>query len=135
MGYHIRINYVTGDSFHTETRDSSIGEGWTLEVAKENLRRLREHHRAVNISKNYYSMANHAKVENLSTEWKKQPWYVGVHYSNGKETINETSFMIVNNDGTPKKEYAFWNGYFEHLNSATVEAETVNDDNDMHYAP
>jgi len=54
--YKIQYHYHTGDSFHTEEREDLLEFEWKdLDVAKECLKRIREHYRWYESKENSYS--------------------------------------------------------------------------------
>lgn len=125
--YTITIHYKDGDSFKTWESDTTLDGQWELDVAKENLKRIKEHYTAYDKRNNYVSMG---KNENpLLEELKKERWF-----SPKVESWDswEYSLVLLENDGTTKKYSTRWCGYFERLISAKVVA-IVPEENDMEF--
>lgn len=135
MKHQIKIFYTTGDSFHSEDTSNILELDWdNLDVAKENLKRIKEHYICYKVDTDYGGK-NGWFYKSLSPEEKlmydkrtEQSWYCtyngygsnskdGYHYSVKLKTDNGNDFQIS----------SFWIGYFEHLNSAEI----ISKDNDM----
>ena len=125
--YTITIHYKDGDSFKTWESDITLDGKWELDVAKENLKRIKEHYTAYDKRNNYVSMG---KNENpLLEELKKERWFAPkVEYWDSWEY----SLVLLENDGSSKKYSTGWCGYFERLISAKVVA-IVPEENDMEF--
>lgn len=122
--YTIKVDYQTGDSFHTEDTSDTLNGEWTLEVAKENLKRIKEHYSIIKDRKNYYSIAMQKKAEKELEEAKTKPWYSGKYWEYG--------IMLLENDGSSKQHHCNWTGYFESLYGASIIA-CNKDDDDMSF--
>jgi hypothetical protein len=113
----ILINYNTGDSFHNEDNiESHLEMTWeNLDVAKENLQRIKEHYKWYQDKENsHFSWKN--KGEKLAPE---PEWHKGMEY--------DFSIKLKADNGNEMQMTAFWCGYFESLNSAEI----INDNSDM----
>lgn len=122
--YTIKVDYQTGGSFHTEDTSDTLKGEWTLEVAKENLKRIKEHYSFINNRKNYYSIAMQKKAEKELEQIKTKPWYSGKDW--------EFGILLLENDGTSKEYHCTWTGYFEKLYGASIIA-CNEDDDDMSF--
>jgi hypothetical protein len=106
--YKIEIYYSTGDSFHTEDRQDLLDGTWKdLEIAKENLSRIKEHYLW------YSSIHNYPYKQNV----KKPEWHKGKEYS----------ITLKTDDNKDYSYGAFWCGYFETLYDASI----VNEKEDL----
>lgn len=127
----IKIDYRTGDSFKSYDTDITLSGEWTLEVAKENLKRIKEHYTLYQNRNNYYSIGMQVKGKDILEDAKKEAWF----YS-GDNTYGawEYSLNLLENDGSAKKYDTCWIGYFERLISARIISITPEDD-DMTFTP
>lgn len=111
MGYTIRIDYTTGDSFssYDETQDLD-GEWKNMEILEENLQRIKNHYRKYR-DFDYHNMK----------EWVKK-FPVGCVYTGRKERPDSYRMLLelLTDDGKPYTFMPFWCGYFEHLNAAEI---------------
>lgn len=124
--YTIKVDYHTGDSFNSYDTSTTLGYEWNLEVAKENLRRIKAHYKAYSDRNNYYSMSMQEDGDKVIADITNEPWYCKGSYSDSWEMrIN-----LLMNDGTSEQSSCSWVGYFERLNGATVLA-IDNAENDM----
>lgn len=122
----IKIDYVTGDSFKLYEADTTLSGEWTLEVAKENLKRIKEHYIQYQIRNNYYSIALQDKATKLEEDISNKSWHTGKYW--------EYSLNLLENDGSVKEYRCPWIGYFESLNSARIISITPEDD-EMTFTP
>jgi len=122
--YTINVKYKDGDSYKSYKTEKTLDSGWELEVAKENLKRIKEHYTAYSKRNNYVSIG---KSENdLLKELKAQRWYsTGEKYSTWEYNIN-----LLENDGSSKTYYISWTGYFTRLISASI---VCKEDDDMSF--
>jgi hypothetical protein len=109
----IKIDYETGDSYsHQDVTEILEMEWQNLEIAKENLRRIKEHYL-------WYDYKNSFSWRRESLEAVPQPvWH------NGK---NENVIIIKLDDGSDFQMGAFWCGYFETLHGASIIQDTPDD--------
>lgn len=118
MKYQIEVSYETGDSFHTENTSDFLEETWTdLTIAKENLKRIKEHYEYYE----YKQFLNRFRKNN-EPEMKKPDCVVESH--------GEVSSIILLLDNG--KEWQFWPqwiGYFESLQGAEI----IPDESDMKF--
>lgn len=109
--YTIKIDYQTGNSFGREDRSSNLEANWNLEVAKENLQRIKEHYQIIKDRNNYVSIGS-SKETSLMKKIKTERWYTGKDF--------EYSIKLLENDSTEKEYGCFWTGYFETLYGGTI---------------
>lgn len=109
--YTIKIDYQTGNSFGIEDRSSNLEANWNLEVAKENLQRIKEHYQIIKDRDNYVSIGS-SKETSLMKKIKTERWYTGKYF--------EWSIKLLENDSTEKEYRCFWTGYFERLYGGTI---------------
>jgi hypothetical protein len=105
MSYQIEYNYDTGDSFGTQTGLIGILElGWeSLEVAKQNLQRIKEHYQWYSRKKGW----RNEKVEDpTDKDWYSQKY--------------DFCIILKTDDGNDWQISAPWCGYFESLNEARI---------------
>jgi hypothetical protein len=111
MGYTIRIEYRTGDSFNSyeETQDLE-GEWKNLDVLEENLQRIKNHYEK-------YQTFDYSNGKN----WVKD-MPVGCVYSSKYSHPDNYAMKLelLTDDRTPYAFVPFWCGYFEHLYSAEI---------------
>lgn len=129
--YTIKIDYSTGDSFNTYDTDTTLSGEWTLEVAKENLKRIKSHYTLYQNRNNYYSMGMQVKGKDILEDAKKEVWFYSDDNTYG---IWEYCLNLLENDGSVKKYDTCWIGYFERLISARVISITPEDD-EMNFTP
>jgi hypothetical protein len=117
--YIIKVEYKTGDSFHSYDT-STILEDWNdIEVAKENLQRIKEHYE-------FYDMRDSFKLNYLSKKEKKKweekfknpPPFVVIKNELG---LSYPSLKIKEDDGSEYSIFPDWCGYFERLYGAEVQ--------------
>jgi|14_taG_2_1085336.scaffolds.fasta_scaffold02882_8 hypothetical protein len=120
--YKIVINYETGDSFRSESA-SYILKCSTLEIAKENLKRIKEHWA-------YYSWA-----EDDRRGWAEGPKPKIPSGTKIEDHYGSPRFCL--SLATEKDEWLMrvppWCGYFETLHDATIEPDE-NIDSDMKFS-
>lgn len=133
MKYTIQINYVTGDSYGSYNESRPIDLVWeNLDIAKENLQRIKEHyHYYRDTNKDYSLCPDGAKefgrykskkyFEDLKNIAKQRPWY--------DKGIERYDFCIVLklDDESEYRYHTFWCGYFESLESAEIIFEPLED--------
>ncbi|MHA1220022.1 MAG: hypothetical protein ACTSO5_15285 [Candidatus Heimdallarchaeaceae archaeon] len=112
MKNRIRIDYRTGNSFGSEdTSDFLEGHWENLDVAKENLKRIREHYEW------YQSIDGWSRDKSLPRpKWHK------VQNEDSDYSKNHYINLVADNG----KEYmcsCFWNGYFDQLYGAEIVSE------------
>ena len=123
MKYKIKITYDTGNSFRKEEGkiDFLDLEFTDLEIAKDNLRRIKEHYLAYMLIKNEWDIREKDRKREI-IKAESQDWYVSGRNGEWEYIIN-----LFNNKGETVQEQVFWAGYFESL----VCAEIVSDDEGM----
>lgn len=101
MSFNIKVEYETGDSFHTEDTETIL-ESWnSLDIAKENLVRIKEHY-----------------------EWSKaygdKPKWVKPYMPIGNSNMSSYYIALLNDDREEYHVCASWCGYFETLYGASI---------------
>ena len=111
--YKIKYDYQTGDSFHTEEREDLLEYEWMdLDVAKECLKRIREHYKWYQSLENHYSFRKEEIV--------KPTWH-NIDMSNFIIRTDEHYLMNMPLDnGNEIQFWPPWCGYFEHLHGAEI---------------
>ncbi len=108
--YKIKYHYTTGDSFHTEEREDLLEYEWNdLDIAKECLKRIREHYR-------WY---RHVEHSNIYEEVKEPEW----HMVETKKFLRDSNHCLINipmDNGTEIQFWPPWVGYFEMLHGAEI---------------
>lgn len=138
--YSIEIDYTHGNSFHSERCDHDLEYKWTLDVAKENLKRMKEHYKAYSSRNGYVSCMMKKREEDLLKEIKDKPWFVKkaqYGYGDGRGDW-ENYIMFKEDDGTEKEYDTYtWTDYFSTLHGAKivfVKAKPDDDDDDMSFS-
>lgn len=122
----IHVDYHTGDSFKSYDTETTLSGEWILDIAKENLKRIKAHYKAYQDRNNYYSIAIQDKARKLESDISSEAWYTGNYW--------EHSINLLENDGTIKKYRCAWCGYFEQLIKAEI-ISTTSEDDDMTFTP
>ncbi|KKM97493.1 hypothetical protein LCGC14_1167440 [marine sediment metagenome] len=116
--YQIIVSYETGNSFGKHDEEDTIELIWdNLDVAKENLRRIKEHYKWYK-SKHRDSWRRKKEDDVPMPEWLPGKWgYDGC-------------LILKTDDGNDYQFGAQWCGYFETLHGARIE---ILKDNDMSF--
>lgn len=129
--YKIKIDYTTGDSYNTEDTSDVLELTWNnLDVAKDALRRIKEHYKMNRTIDRSYSRKEIEAVikDNLTKDWFVLEKLV-------KDVIDEHKakycIKLKNDAGNVVQFRCFWCGHFESLHSASI----VSDDSDMIFIP
>jgi hypothetical protein len=113
--YKIEYHYQTGDSFHTEERSDLLEFEWkNLDVAKECLKRIREHYRWYESENNTYAF-RHEKVQ-------KPAWH-NIKNTGHFKGHEHYLLNIPMDNGNEVQFWAPWCGYFERLYGAEIVTE------------
>ena len=105
--YKIVIDYKTGNSFKSYYTSDEVELTWeNLDIAKINLKRLKEHYIW------YEDNDRISPVGVVEPEWRK-----------GKKISKET-LILLTDDEKEYVYYPFWFGYFERLRSAKIETDS-----------
>lgn len=146
MEYRIKIYYETGDSFHNEEVEAYLELTWkNLDIAKENLQRIKEHYEMYqDINSRYYRATKMSKEEWFEKN-KDKEWFVNkprLFCISSNQAIDEKNKCKVGegnweyrpdeyyaenclklkaDNGNVMQMSAFWCGYFETLFSAEIE--------------
>ena len=137
--YTIEIDYTHGNSFRSERTELELEYEWTLDVAKENLQRMKEHYKAYSNKNGYVSCMMDKKENELLNQIKDKPWFVAkaMHgYGSGVGDW-QNHIMFKENDGTEKEYSTYtWTDYFAHLHGAKIVfiKENVDDEDDMSFS-
>lgn len=127
MKYEIQIEYQTGNSFGRSDETSVINDiSWNdLDVAKENLKRIKNHYKWIN-SYDYWM------DEPLSVpKFLKDFWNGKIYNSNNSISCDVKHYIPLLTDNRKIfKCYAFWCGYFEKLYSGKI----IGEENDMEFS-
>lgn len=114
--YKIKYNYETSDSV-TPAHDyiGYLEATWTnLDVAKENLQRIKEHYEYYRQINDYYPRMSLKEIESFKKECAKKDWFVKRW---------ESCLKLKADNGIDFQISAPWCGYFERLNEAEIEAD------------
>lgn len=127
--YLIKYNYNSGDSNGTDYNIEDVLElkFKSLDVAKDNLRRIKEHYLLYQELEGCYVGYKARKYKEILEEMATKDW--AVLKKNG-EYEYKACLILKADGGKPFQIYAPWCGYFESLNEAWIE-EGVLKDNDM----
>ena len=113
--YRIQYQYQTGDSFHTEDREDILEYEWLdLDIAKECLRRIKEHYLWYESLENSYSFRDPVS---------KPVW----HNVKIQRLGDRNEHCLINLPVDNGKEIQFWPpwcGYFERLYGAEIIGDT-----------
>ncbi len=148
MKYKIKISYQTGNSFSNEDISSYLDGEFDLDIAKINLKAIKEHYELYKKLDNF-RYSNYKSKQDILKEYADKWWFV--EKLNTVAIKGNTSFVITNNKVelhkkkgyTITKEYdeyyggncmniqlnkdksiqmgCFWCGYFERLYGAEIE--------------
>lgn len=124
--YTIKITYTTGNSFRSEETYDYLDLTWeTLEVAKRNLKYIKEHWEMYS-ALNSYRMGSPTKEE-IFEQCSDKVWFV----NNGDAYYSEYCMKLEVDNGNFMQQRNFWCGYFEDLICAKIEI----DESDMIFTP
>ncbi len=122
--YTIKVDYRTGDSFHTEENSDELGICWeSKDLAKQALKDIKEHYDTWEVCG--YSVS----VDDKYKESKKHPWHYEYKEFNQKD-MSGYSLSLEGDDGERHQVSCFWVGYFEHLLGAEI---VIDGDDDMKF--
>jgi len=143
--YRIKISYRTGDSFHNEDTERTLELTWNnLDIAKENLQRIKEHYEMYKGCNNHYSKPTR---EQWYEQNKNKVWFVNKpklycissdcaidDNEKTKKAVGkgnweyrpdsyfaEQCLYLKADNGNEMQLSAFWCGYFESLYGAEIE--------------
>lgn len=117
--YYIEIYYETGDSFGSQDEIQNLEIEWNdIKIAKENLRRIKEHYE-------WYLRLKGCKTQKEYKEIKNnRPEFVSKKY--------DFCITLITDDHKEIQMSCFWCGYFETLYSAKIKIKE-NEDMDLIY--
>lgn len=120
MEHKIKYYYRTGDSFHSEDTESFLEIEWKdLSVAKEALKRIKEHYK-------WYKYVEYGKTFSDDTVIEKPEW-LKIDFDDKYTEHNLINLPLDN--GKELQMWCPWCGYFETLYGAEI----VSEDNDMKF--
>lgn len=144
--YRIKIDYMTGNSFGSENTSDYLELTFKdLNVAKENLKRIKEHYEMYQDIEGWRSTKTRDQwyEENINKDWfvnKPKLWNIKLNEvidERKKELHSQEDLQYKPDDyyathclylyideGVQIQMSAFWCGYFETLNSAEIEADS-----------
>ncbi len=128
--YKIKINYNTGDSFGTEEGlETTLEFTWkSLQIAKENLIRIKEHYEYYQLLNKKYSTLSKKEIEKQIKIAKSKDWFTTSEYNRD----GEYALVLKTDDGTSCQiSTTMWVGYFESLNYAEIVLVSAENDNNM----
>lgn len=116
MKYQIKYIYDTGDSFNHYRDEEGVLEliNEDLNVAKENLKRIKEHYKQYE----ELSYSRSREKKDILESNKDKDWFV--EDNNDYMGYAENCIKLYTDDGKPWQIWAPWCGYFERLNSARI---------------
>lgn len=143
LEYKIKVYYSTGNSLHSEDTSDHVEYSWkSLNCAKENLKRIKEHYEMYQQLNGY---RNDLTKDQILNKNKNKPWFVYQPKPFNKETgcaidekdkkklgksgweyrpdeyYAELNINLITDDNCSLQIHAFWCGYFERLHSAEIE--------------
>lgn len=122
MAYKIIVEYTIGNSFGDQDTEDELSLRWeNLDVAKENLQRIKEHqifYESVGRG-NYMPNADDEDYIQVMTK----PWFVKVEKRGKLDTYATLRTIILKlDDGTPVQYGTdMWCGYFDSFHGARIE--------------
>jgi hypothetical protein len=109
--YDIKIEYITGNSFGSEETENMLDlPTASLDVAKENLKRIKEHYKIYKLKNNYSS-----KYKDI----KYPDFYIQESYEDKGIWGIQDGIKLLTDKGE-RNYYPFWIGYFELLLGAEI---------------
>lgn len=123
MPYFIKISYSDGDSFKNWEDERNIDLEWkNIEVAKENLKRIKQHYKEYEFFDGWESWkVKETDIKKREDELKSFSWFSKGDWKH--------SIILKTDEGDDFQTSTFWCGYFESL----LSAEIVDEDGDNDY--
>lgn len=119
MSYQIKVKYQTGDSFGSQDTEDIIELDWNnLDVAKQNLQRIKEHYEQYRQLNGWRNEYGHKDRDSIIEKNKTKDWFVGE--DNTTWSTPEYCIKLYTDDGKPFQISCFWCGYFEYLHGAEI---------------
>lgn len=106
--YTINISYQTGDSFGSEDCEETIEHVFSLDIAKKNLQRIKEH----------YEFYQKIKNGRLSKKERDELLKSKPEFYNEKHPF--CLELLLDDNGNTISMVCFWIGYFERLYGAEI---------------
>lgn len=121
MKYQIQYFYQTGNSFGSEDAVGILELEWdSLDIAKENLRRIKEHYTMVNEidSAKWEIRMNKRKSSytDIASQYQDHDWFA----KHNDRNMWENCIVLYTDAGNPFQFWCPWCGYFERLHSAKI---------------
>lgn len=148
MKYKIRVDYSTGDSYGSRDTSDFIELEWdNLDIAKENLRRIKEHYEFYRQENSYTRRYNKDAKDYSDRPWfvnVPKPWLISSDRRIDEKDVkkfpgdveyrpdpyfSQHCIKLIADNGNEMQMSCFWCGYFEHL----IGAEIVPDDTGMKF--
>lgn len=115
MKYQITVYYETGDSFHTEDTETTLEMRWeNLDIAKENLERIKQHHEYYYDSKKRYTFRYNEK--DFYDKWKSVPDFIVID----PRVASFPMLKLKLDNGNEMEMWPMWCGHFERLYGAEI---------------
>lgn len=150
MRYKIKIEYTTGNSFGSEDASDELDLTFeNLEVAKDNLRRIKEHYNQYRDCNDYYKKGKKEDIfkSNENKDWFCKSMKPAVKSGNSYMAIDKSSIsryedkgvevfyvydqyqaenciILKTDNGNNYQMSAFWTGHFETLQAAEIIPDT-----------
>ncbi len=123
--YRILVNYYTGNSFGSHDTEDYLDLSWNnLDVAKENLKAIKDHYKMYNEIEGSSWKAKKSREEILE-DYKNNWWFP----ENDDSFSTHNLMKLKTDEGKTVQQWNFWCGYFEGLYGAEI----VSEDNDMKF--
>jgi hypothetical protein len=110
--YTIDVKYTDGNSFRHYEVVETLKFSWNIDVAKENLKRIKNHYESYNNRNGYVACMLGDKEVSLLEFIKTQPWYDEDSWSG--------SIIFLQNDGSSIDFSTPWTSYFASLIGAKI---------------
>jgi hypothetical protein len=132
MKYKIKLWYSTGDSHGSEDTSGVLEMEWAnLDIAKENLRRIKEHYICYKVDscysgkKGYYFNILSPEHKLMYNTKEQKDWYIIEKFW---KTYHH-SIVLKTDNGDPWQISPFWVGYFENLKEGKI----ISEGDDTHF--
>jgi hypothetical protein len=120
MTWQIKYQYETGDSFSNRDAEGILEMEWDdLDIAKENLQRIREHYTQYSSSRYPNWRVTKKQLEEQQKEATAKPWFVKQY---------DFCLNLKADNGNECQISAPWCGYFERLYGAEIISKEPEDD-------
>ncbi len=110
--YSIKITYETGDSYSTRTETDFVDMEWgNLEIAEENLDRIKEHYEYYEANNDHSFYGDKKGRDLIIGRAKTRPWFFKRY---------DFCLMLLDDKNKEFQYHTFWCGYFERLLEAEI---------------